>query len=247
MLTDNRLYSLLIIGIAFAIIVFDYNVNLPPPKAQSPTITVSEDAVSKERNFNSAKRNLTKMYAENRVTFYCGCNYDQYNKIDLNSCGYKVRKNAARAQRLEWEHIVPAAYFGNNLTCWKVGGRKGCSEHSNLFANFEGDMHNLVPEVGELNGDRSAKIHAVSGLSSSAYGRCDFRINGPVAEPHDKIKGDVARIWLYMSHKYGMYLSDEMRATFEKWSKDDPADDKERWRNRRIKEIQGDSNIFIEP
>jgi endonuclease I len=50
-----------------------------------------------------------------------------------------------------------------------------------------------------------------------------------------------------MSDKYKMYLTDEMRATFMQWSAQDPVDDKERWRNRRIKEIQGDSNPYIEP
>jgi deoxyribonuclease-1 len=237
----------------FGVIVFGlilvWLLTLPSPPNSTPKAnpTVIEEPVAKERNFGLAKRRLSQMYAEDRTTFYCSCKYDQNNKIDLASCGYEIRKNSARAQRLEWEHIVPASYFGNNLQCWREGGRKACSDHSNTFANFEGDMHNLVPEVGELNGDRSNKIHAISGRPNSDYGRCDFRITKSVAEPHNGIKGDVARIWLYMSDKYKMYLTDEMRATFMQWSAQDPVDDKERWRNRRIKEIQGDSNPYIEP
>jgi len=31
-------------------------------------------------------------------------------------------KNLKRASRIEWEHIVPAWFFGHNLDCWKRGG-----------------------------------------------------------------------------------------------------------------------------
>ena len=206
-----------------------------------------KEPVQKERTFNHAKRQLSKMYSENRVTFYCGCTYSEHNEINLASCGYKIRRNDKRAKRLEWEHIVPASYYGNSLPCWKEGGRAICGRESNAFSNFEGDMHNLVPEVGELNGDRSNKIHGVVLSNYHTYGSCNFKVGTIRAEPHDGIKGDVARIWLYMAHKYNIFLSTEMKETFEAWNKLDPVDEYERWRNRRIKEIQGDSNIFIEP
>lgn len=218
---------------------------LPKPDKVFPSSTI-EEPTTKERSFNSSKRKLLAMYAENRTTFYCGCTYDSNNRINLESCGYQPRRNVSRASRLEWEHIVPASYFGSNLVCWKEGGRQGCGRNSNAFSNFEGDMHNLVPEIGELNGDRSNKIHGNAGwLSRSQYGSCDFRINGDIAEPRDAVKGDVARIWLYMADKYNIQLTSSMRSTFETWNQIDPVDDRERWRNRRIQTIQGDANPYI--
>ena len=49
-----------------------------------------------------------------------------------------------RANRIEWEHIMPAENFGKHLPCWQNGGRKAC-EKDPLFNKMEGDMHNLVP------------------------------------------------------------------------------------------------------
>lgn len=198
----------------------------------------------KERNFRSSKILAEEMYFKNRVTFYCGCNYDENKKIDLESCGYIVRKNLHRASRMEWEHIVPASYYGRSLSCWQEGGRNNCTSHSNTFSNFEGDLHNLVPAIGEINGDRSDKIHGETS-GESLYGKCDFVINGKIAQPRKEVRGDVARIWLYMSHKYNIFLTREMKEVFYKWSKADPVDEYEKWRNKEIKRIQGDGNIYI--
>lgn len=226
-----------IIVIVFVSILF---ADFPQPN-QTP-----ETPTTRERDFNWAKRQLRAMYTPNRETFYCKCKFDASNRIDLTSCGYKIRSNILRAQRVEWEHIVPASYFGNNLACWKKGGREQCQKESNLFANFEGDMHNLVPEVGELNADRSNKLHGTVTSIYNDYGRCDFKISSIRAEPRDDIKGDVARIWLYMEYKYKIFLSSEMKTTFERWNILDPVSEEERWRNREIRRIQGDSNIFIQ-
>lgn len=233
----NTLQFLFILTVLVSFAVFSSYIETPSPTTVEPVV--------KERTFASAKRSLNKIYSADRTTFYCGCKYDEQNKVDLASCGYKVRLNANRAQRVEWEHIVPASYFGVNMPCWKEGGRENCSKTSNAFSNFEGDMHNLVPEVGELNGDRGNKIHGTVLTENFKYGSCNFKINSIRAEPHDGIKGDIARIWLYMSSKYSMFISSEMRSTFETWSKNDPVDDKERWRNNEIKKIQGDANPLV--
>lgn len=204
-----------------------------------------ENPVVKERSFQHSKKLAEKIYSEYRRTFYCDCPYDEYKRIDLKACGYESRKNSIRAERMEWEHIVPASYFGRSLACWRDGGRAACSSKSNLFSNFEGDLHNLVPAVGEINGDRGDKIHGEVSNRVFGYGSCEFYISGKIATPRGEIRGDVARMWLYMSHKYGMYITPEMRETFERWSDEDPVSDYELWRNNKIKEIQGDENVYI--
>ena len=84
-------------------------------------------------SFSESKKLLKEIYKDHQTTFYCGCKYnplDKDNMIDRNSCGYVPRneltkkgKENERANRIEWEHIMPAENFGRHLPCWREGGR----------------------------------------------------------------------------------------------------------------------------
>lgn len=116
---------------------------------------------------------------------------------------------------------------------------------------MEGDMHNLVPAVGELNGDRSDRPYGIVAGEPREYGACDFEIehaggDGPT-EPAESVRGDVARAWLYMSAEWGMELTDAERELLERWHLDDPADDWEILRDHRIQAVQGNANAYVVP
>lgn len=68
---------------------------------------------------------------------YCGCKWNWVGKsggrIDAMSCGYEARKQASRAKRTEWEHIVPAWTFGHQRQCWQQGGRKNRVANDRVF------------------------------------------------------------------------------------------------------------------
>lgn len=107
-------------------------------------------------SFSQAKAAAVKVHADAPGTFYCGCKINWQGKkgvVDLQSCGYQVRKNENRASRVEWEHVVPAWQFGHQRQCWQDGGRKNCAKDP-VYRKMESDMHNLQPSVGEVNGDR---------------------------------------------------------------------------------------------
>jgi deoxyribonuclease-1 len=91
--------------------------------------------------------------------FYCGCKWDwtgeSGGRIDPKSCGYETRAQQTRADRIEWEHIVPAWMVGHQRQCWQKGGRKRCIAEDPVFRVMEADLFNLYPSVGEVNGDRS--------------------------------------------------------------------------------------------
>lgn len=76
-------------------------------------------------------------------------------RINHESCEYGVRKQENRAARLEWEHVVPAWVMGHQRQCWQKGGRHNCISGDPVFSVMEADMHNLVPSINEVNGDRS--------------------------------------------------------------------------------------------
>ncbi|WP_086480419.1 endonuclease [Oceanospirillum sanctuarii] len=195
-------------------------------------------------NFSAAKKDAVKVYQGQETSFYCGCEYRREGKKlvpDWESCGYSPRKNANRGSRIEWEHVVPAWHFGHQLQCWQNGGRKNCTRNDPKFAAMEADLMNLVPAVGELNGDRSNYKFGMIPGEPRAYGRCDFEVDfkGKTAEPPENVRGDIARIYFYMRDTYGLQISRQQRQLLEAWNRQDPESDWERERKRRIEKLQG--------
>lgn len=232
-----------------------------------PSIALGEPPTRPLKNFGSAKRIARDViYSEHNIDFYCGCDYTPRKTgsggiIDASECGYTPRKNKARGKQLEWEHVVPAYYFGSKRTCWKKGnakcvktdgtpykGRECCSRVDKTFKKIEADLHNLTPAVGELNGDRSNLPYGIVQGEPREYGECDFEIGGTpkVTEPRDEVRGDAARIWLYMADTYGIKLTDPQRQMFETWSEDDPVDQMEELRDVRIEAAQGNHNEYVQ-
>jgi len=210
-------------------------------------------------SFSKTKKLLPKVYKEHEITFYCSCSYTG-KKVDLNSCGYIPRKNQNRALRIEWEHVVPASSFGKYFKEWREGhpncvkqngkkykGRKCAGKVSKKFKEMEADPINLVPSVGEANGDRSSYPYAIIPGEERKYGECDFEINDKKAEPRKKARGDIARIYFYMDKKYpGYRIINETNGTmFYSWDKDDPVSLWEIERNKRINEVFGVYNEFV--
>lgn len=202
-------------------------------------------------SFSKAKKLLDKhVYTDYKETFYCGCDYEaklvtsesgkQRKKLvpDWDSCGFAPRKQAKRASRIEWEHVMPAHHFGQHLQCWRDGGRKACKKDP-LFKQMEGDMMNLVPAIGEVNGDRSNfKFGMIEG-ETRVYGECDAEVDFKAKrfEPAPHVRGDIARIYFYMAEKYPVRLSKQQRKLFEAWDKSDPVDEWELERKQRIKAL----------
>lgn len=210
------------------------------------------NAQASEQNFNKAKEHLRQYYKDNPTlrTFYCGCQIQWVGKLGVPQyelCRYEPRNKNSRAERIEWEHVMPASWFGRQLQCWQEGGRKGCRQNKE-FREMEGDMHNIFPAIGELNNDRSDYRFAAVLLSDAFYGGCDFKVDfkGRKVEPRDAIKGDVARAMLYMNERYSLDLSSSQVQLYEAWAKLDPVSEEERKRNDFIKSVQGNGNRFIE-
>lgn len=194
------------------------------------------------KSFSSAKRIAANIYADNKVSFYCGCTYEQKNKKlvpNHQSCGYLPRKEAKRSARIEWEHVVPAWAFGHQLQCWQDGGRKNCRKNSEQFRLMEADLHNLVPAIGEINGNRSNYSFSMLEGEPRVYGACDFEVDFKArkAEPPQAVRGDIARVYFYMQQQYGLKISAKQQALFDAWLKEDPIDAWEQEKAIRIASI----------
>ena len=169
-------------------------------------------------NFSQAKTAAAKINQDAPGSFYCGCRIDWQGKKgipDLNSCGYQARKNAQRAQRIEWEHVVPAWQFGHQLQCWQQGGRKNCNKDAG-YRQIETDLHNLQPAIGEVNGDRNNFMYSQWKGGEGQYGQCPMKVDfkNKQAEPPARARGAIARTYFYMRDRYQLQLSRQQTQLF---------------------------------
>lgn len=93
----------------------------PGSTSTTPGIEPGPESLPKVAgSFGVAKKWLyERVYYDHRQTFYCGCDYDRDNRIDLNSCGLGSLVGNNRAERVEAEHVFPASQFGNFRQCWR--------------------------------------------------------------------------------------------------------------------------------
>lgn len=204
------------------------------------------------------------IYKGHEQTFYCGCPFvgegEKAGSVDIASCGYRVRNKTVGGDGLSIDQIVPAPWLGLGHACWDEGhpdcvengqpyaGRACCYEVDEAFRAAHNDMQNLVPAISEVHGDREFfKFGEIDGESRN-YGSCDVEIDrrNRVTEPASHIRGDVARISLYMIDRYGIPVTQAYYQFLMDWDATDPPDKWEFERNARITAYQGIGNPWVE-
>ena len=216
---------------------------------------------TKIESFNKAKRLAADIYRDQRRDFYCDCPFGANLEPKLEECGYSSPTGSKRARRIEWEHVVPAAAFGRSFPAWRDGtpscvnrkgkgfrGRNCARKVSRDFRRMEADLYNLVPAVGEINARRQNFAMAMIAGEERVFGQCDVEISERKIEPRPEIRGDIARIYLYMDGAYPDHgiIAEKNRKLFTAWSHEDPVSPWECERARRIAKIQGNRNPFVE-
>ncbi len=222
-------------------------------------------------SFRSAKDTATNLWwTIGPSTLYCGCPYrpatEEEKKMRSGNlwmegsvCGYRAKnprtkkgKPNARAMRVEWEHVVPAKWLATGFGC-EEKTRSECRKNDG-YKKAEGDLFNLFPAIGELNAHRSARLYGYIQDETRHYGACDFEVNttgvGPshsrgATEPIPAIRGDVARVWLYIIDKYALKLPEGYEVLMSKWSAADTIDQAERLRHEIISKEMGWENPFV--
>lgn len=215
------------------------------------------NGVKAPANFEDAKIALRQFvyHDQNRSergTIYCGCQWEWVGRsggrIDLANCDYTIRSanQTHRAERVEYEHIVPASWMGSQLQCWQDGGRTNC-RNDPVFNVLEADMHNLTPSVGEVNADRSNYRFGMLPDEPYKHGQCDFKVNfsDRAAEPRDSAKGMIARVHFYIYDRYNLSMSDQQEQLFMAWHAQFPVSSWEMERDRRIASVMGHNNPFV--
>ena len=210
-------------------------------------------------SFSKSKKLLLKLYNDNPVTLYCGCSF-KGKKPNLSSCGFSPKKDKKRANRIEWEHVVPAHAFGQSFSAWRNGhpkcvkkngkkfkGRKCAEKINKEYRRMQADMFNLYPAIGEVNGRRSNYSMAIINGEKRDFGKCDVEIKNKKIEPRESVRGEIARTYMYMDSVYpgrGI-ISKQNRKLFDAWNQSDPVDEWECERARRIEKKQGNRNDVV--
>lgn len=189
-----------------------------------PQFSLADPITFTSGSWGATKRNARDViYQGHASTFYCGCKYTPKSTsggvIDQASCSYDgdSASYSARAVQLEWEHVVPASLMpARQFSCWNAGlpecsggGRSCCERHDPAAQVMIFDLHNLVPSIGQPNALRSNKPYGVVDQSIGQLGQCEFQWTRGLVEPADNVKGDAARVWLYMGLQHGLELTDD--------------------------------------
>lgn len=214
-------------------------------------------------SFNKSKRLLMEMQvkAGQFITFYCGSRFDADNNVYHDESGFHFKSDEERANRLEWEHVVPAQAFGQSFVEWREGhpdcvDSKGksfkgrdCAEKMNMtYRYIQADLFNLQPAIGEVNGRRNNYSFTMIEGEKREFGACNMEIEGSKAEPPDNRFGDIARTYMYMESAYPGHgiISNQDEKMFAAWNKIDPVDAWECEHARLIAGIQGNHNTIVE-
>lgn len=137
------------------------------------------------------------------------------------------------------EHVWPKSLGGNNTS----GGGA--------------DLHHIRPDESQTNSKRGNKKFGNVTSGSTSTGNLSGKIGGTYAgnyfEPNDNVKGDVARICLYVYVRWGSsWGADSVTEVFQsvdvllEWCALDPVDTWEMGRNEVVAAYQGNRNVFID-
>ncbi len=117
-----------------------------------------------------------------------------------------------------------------------------------LFNRMESDLYNLVPENGAINVLKGNARLADIEVLVPQFGKCNLKILNNLFTPPSSLKGDVARIFLYMDSSYPgrKIIPDREKKLILYWNKVDPVSKEECERALKIQEIQGNANPFVQ-
>ena len=217
-----------------------------------------------------------KIYYDHRRTLYCDAEYDKFKRIkkpagfklpDLNNVDFKVYDISdeelwRKAERMEWEHIVPAENFGRTFNEWSKGhkncvsnkgkqfkGRSCAEKESEDFRYMYTDMYNLYPAIGAVNYLRAnfnfTQFNQRDNVKN-LFGGCRLKISRNRVEPRDEVKGLIARTYFYMERTYPRYkIGEPMRGILKTWNNNYPVTRWECERAYRIEKVQGNANEIV--
>ena len=135
------------------------------------------------------------------------------------------------------------------INCEHTWPRSKFNENDSYNAQLT-DLHHLFPSHSTTNSRRSN--YPFAEIVKGEIKDCELSSIGKmpsgqkVFQPPRSHRGNVARAMFYFSVRYKIAIDPIQEHYLREWHNADPVDSKELLRNDRIREIQGNSNPFIE-
>ena len=241
-----------------------------PTKYSTASNSGTRDVVATSLNGTSAANYYTGSYTYDSLSDLSSSNLKtQLKKLMTDTHKYKSSYNDChyKADLTDCENNngkVTLIYTGYQATMeqWNGWNREHVWPQSLGGGNTSGggaDLHHIRPSDAGVNSSRGNKKYGnVDGGtakygSNPATGYLGGTYNNTYFEPNDNVKGDVARICLYVWIRWGSsWGADNVTEVFQsvdvllEWCKLDPVDTWELGRNEVIGKIQGNRNVFID-
>ena len=200
---------------------------------------------------SSLKSNLSTLMksTHKNISSYDDCHY-KANRTDCENENGSSKKlsliytsyTATMSQWNGWnrEHVWPKSLGGDTTS----GGGA--------------DLHHIRPSDAVVNSTRGNKKYGYANGGKQVYGSNPASgylggSYGTYFEPLDEVKGDVARICLYVYVRWGSdWGATSITKVFQsvdvllEWCEMDPVDTWEMGRNEVVQDIQGNRNVFID-
>lgn len=197
------------------------------------------------------------LHLDYKTTWLNGCDY----VYDVTSCMDKTLVKTSTCsvqeqnQTMMWIQVVPDTFYGRNMACMKeevcvneftgklFGSPMCCRRVNTQYREMEADLFNLIPVVSKIEEHQQGKIFATVKSPKKVVGK--VKIDDNYLEPPDEVKGDIARVYLYMDERYGLQLSLEQKEMFYRWHRLDAVDERECALAKSIMKIQNRTNHLI--
>lgn len=208
-------------------------------------------------NRTQAVKLIKKIHFDYKKTWLNGCDYS----YDLQSCMDKTMVDTSTCsvkeqnQTVKWIQVVPDSFYGRNRECMNeevcvskytgksYKGKRCCRQSDAAYRKMEADLFNLIPVVSAIADKRKDQIFMKVEKAKYMVGK--VKMDEKAIEPPDNLKGDIARVYLYMNQRYGLELSLEEKEDYYYWHKLDSVDKRECAIAKTIMKIQGSSNRWI--
>ena len=207
----------------------------------------------------SQVKNLLKMIdLDYKVAPLTGCSYT----YDITSCMDKTIVDTTACavkevnQTVKWMQVVPDSFFGRHMDCMneevctnvftkkKFGSPMCCRRVNDKYKMMESDLFNLIPVLSEVSLKRGSR--GFSDVEKPEFSIGSLMFDATSMEPRDAVKGDIARVYLYMDERYGLDLSKHQKETFMRWHRLDNVDNHECAVAKIILKVQGGTNTLLQ-
>ena len=177
-----------------------------------------------------------------------------------NDCHYKADRTDCENEDGRVSLIYTS--YSATMSQWDGWNREHVWPQSLGGGNTSGggaDLHHIRPSDAGVNSSRGNKKYGNAPGGTAKYGSkpatnyLGGHYNSTYFEPLDNVKGDVARIILYVWVRWGSdWGATDVTKVFQsvdvllEWHKNDPVDTWELGRNEVVQDIQGNRNVFID-